>query len=253
MANFPTHLAIGIVSSGALATLTLASGLVAPADIVTLAVAGAVGGILPDIDLGSSRPSQALFTGLGIVIAFAVLFNVGYKYSIAEMWIIWTATFLAVRFIGHNVFHQLSHHRGIFHSLLAGLLFAALTAIFYVRGLGHGAPLAWLAGSFVLIGFITHLVLDEIYSVDFYNNRIKSSFGTALKLADFEHPGASVAMLAAVAVALVFAPPVQEFASIIAGKSLWLAFQDRLLPQDHNWFGVSADLQHAALGWLNKR
>ena len=253
MANFPTHLAVGIISSGALATLTLASGLVAPADIVTLAFAGAVGGILPDIDLGSSRPSQALFTGLGIVIAFAVLFNVGFKYSIAEMWIIWSATFLAVRFIGHNVFHHLSHHRGIFHSLLAALLFAALTAIFYARGLGHGAALAWLAGAFVFVGYLTHLVLDEIYSVDFDNNRLKASFGTALKLADFQHPAASVAMAAAVAVALVFAPPVQEFFTVVAAKPLWIAFQDRLLPHDHNWFGVTADLQHTVLSWLHKR
>ena len=75
MANFATHLAVGIVGSGAVATLTQASGMVPPSDIVTLAFAGAVGAILPDIDLGNSRPSQALFTGLGIVFAFIVLFN----------------------------------------------------------------------------------------------------------------------------------------------------------------------------------
>ena len=253
MANFPTHLAIGIIGSGALATLTLASGLVAPTDIVTLALAGAVGSVLPDIDLGSSRPSQALFSGLGVVIAFAVLFNVAYKLSIAEMWLIWTATFLGVRFIGHNIFHHLSHHRGIFHSLLAALMFASLTAIFYVRGLGHGAGLAWLAGCFVMFGFLIHLVLDEIYSVDFQNDKIKASFGSALKLADFRHPGASLAMAAAAVVAFAFAPPMNEFLGVIGDKSLWVAFQDRLLPHDHNWFGVSADLQNTILGWLNKR
>ena len=53
MANFATHLAVGIIGSGALATLTLASGMVPPADIVTLAIAGSVGAILPDIDLGT--------------------------------------------------------------------------------------------------------------------------------------------------------------------------------------------------------
>ena len=253
MANFPTHLAIGIVSSGALATLTLASGMVAPADIVTLAFAGAVGGVLPDIDLGNSRPSQALFTGLGIMLAFAMLFNVGFKYSIAEMFLLWTGTFLAVRYIGHNIFHHLSHHRGIFHSLLAGLMFACLTAIFYVRGLGHGPGLAWLAGSFVLIGFITHLVLDEIYSVDVANEKIKASFGTALKVADFRHPGASLAMAAALGVAFVFAPPMHDFIAVIGTKPLWVAFQDKLVPHDHNWFGVTADLQNAVLAWLGKR
>jgi len=253
MANFPTHLAVGIVASGALATLTLASGLVAPADIVTLAFAGAVGAVLPDIDLGSSRPSQALFSGLGVVLAFAVLFNVGYKYSIAEMWLMWTGTFLLVRFLGHALFHQLSHHRGIFHSLLAGLLFATLTAIFYVRGLGHGAGLAWLAGTFVLIGFLIHLILDEIYTVDFQNEKIKASFGTALKIADAKHPGASLAMLAALGVAIVFAPPLHDFFGVVGAKSLWLAFESRLLPQDLNWFGVTGDLRHAVMGWWGAR
>ncbi len=34
----------------------------------------------------------------------------------------------------------------------------------------------------VTIGYIVHLVLDEIYSVDLKNRKIKKSFGTALKL-----------------------------------------------------------------------
>ena len=55
MANFATHLAVGIIGSGALATLTQASGMVPQTDIVTLACAGAIGAILPDIDLGKQR------------------------------------------------------------------------------------------------------------------------------------------------------------------------------------------------------
>ena len=253
MANFATHLAVGIVGSGAVATLTQASGMVPPSDIVTLAFAGAVGAILPDIDLGNSRPSQALFTGLGIVFAFIVLFNLASTYSLAEMWLIWTATFLAVRFAGHNIFHHLSHHRGIFHSLIAGLFFSCLTAIFYVRFLGHGPGLAWLAGAFVFLGFLSHLVLDEIYSVDVFNERIKASFGTALKLADFQHPGASLAMAAALVLAFWFAPPTHDFLDVVLKKPLWVAFQDRLLPHDHNWFGISANLHDAVLNWLGKR
>lgn len=252
MANFATHLSIGIVASGALATLTLASGMVAPGDIVTLACAGAVGSILPDIDLDHSRPAQALFTGLGIVIAFAVLFNIGYRYSIIEMWLLWTATFLAVRFIGSNVFHHLSPHRGIFHSLLAALLFACLTAIFYARALAAPSALAWLAGGFVLIGYVTHLVLDEMYSVDVFNRRIKVSFGTALKPLDFSHPGASVAMAAAVVLAFLVAPPTQELVSILSGKALWAGLQARLLPPDHNWFGISASIQELAVSLFKR-
>ncbi len=252
MANFATHLAVGIVGSGALATLTQASGMVPSNDIVTLACAGAIGAILPDIDLGSSRPSQLLFTGLAIVIAFAVMFNLPPTYSLAEMWLAWTATFLGIRFVGHNVFHLISHHRGIFHSLAAGLLFTCLTAIFYVRGLGHGPGLAWLAGAFVFLGFLSHLILDEIYSVDVFNTKIKASFGTALKLLDFQHPGASIAMVAALALAFYFAPPTHDFLDVVLKKPLWVAFQDKLLPHDHNWFGVTASLQDALVNWIGK-
>ena len=253
MANFATHLAVGIIGSGALATLTQASGMVAQTDIVTLACAGAIGAILPDIDLGSSRPSQLLFTGLGIVIAFAVMFNLPATYSLAEMWLMWVATFLSIRFAGHNIFQRISRHRGIFHSVLSGLLFACLTAIFYVRGLGHGPGLAWLAAAFVLLGFLTHLSLDEIYSVDVFNTKIKASFGTALKLADFQSPGASLAMLAALALAFYLAPPMQDFLDVVLKKPLWVAFQGRLLPPDQNWFGVTASLQDAVVNWMGKR
>jgi len=40
---------------------------------------------------------------------------------------------------------------------------------------------------------------------------------------------------------------------VIGTKPLWVAFQDKLVPHDHNWFGVTADLQNAVLAWLGKR
>ncbi len=33
----------------------------------------------------------------------------------------------------------------------------------------------------VMLGFASHLVLDEIWSIDFRHYRLKSSFGTAIK------------------------------------------------------------------------
>jgi hypothetical protein len=49
----------------------------------------------------------------------------------------------------------------------------------------------------LFIGFLTHLVLDEIYSVDVMDVHIKKSFGTALKLVDTRNPAASSAMVVA--------------------------------------------------------
>lgn len=252
MANFTTHIAVGIVVSGALATLTLAANVVTPGEILTLAFTGALGSVLPDIDLQKSRPSQAIFLGLGIFLAFAVLFKVGYQFSIAEMWLIWLATFVGVRFIGHNVFHRIAEHRGIFHSILAAAFFATLTSILYVFAFNSHPALAWLGGGFMFIGYITHLTLDELYSVDVYNERIKASFGTALKLIDMQRPYASGAMGAALALAIWFAPSPMPFITAFQQVDVQGMIHDRFLPRDQNWFGITDDITQLA-GNLMKR
>ena len=100
MANFPTHIAVGTVVSGALATVTLATDVVAPEDLVAVTLAGVLGSVLPDIDLKDSRPSRAMFAGLAVFFSFAVLFSVERRYSIAEMLILWLGTLVFVRYVG---------------------------------------------------------------------------------------------------------------------------------------------------------
>ena len=62
MADFKTHAAVGVVGSGMLATLALATEIVPRGDLISLAFAGTFGSVLPDIDLQNSRASRALFT-----------------------------------------------------------------------------------------------------------------------------------------------------------------------------------------------
>src|SRR5215470_10495591 len=132
MANFPTHIAVGTVVSGALATVTLAAEVVAPENLVAVTLAGVLGSVLPDIDLKDSRPSRAMFAGLAVFFSFAVLFSLQQKYSIAEMIILWLGTLVLVRFVAGNLFHRFSYHRGIWHSLLAAAFSSFLTAaVFY--------------------------------------------------------------------------------------------------------------------------
>ena len=104
MANFPTHIAIGTVVSGALATVTVAADMVAPENIVAVTLAGVLGSVLPDIDLKDSRPARAMFAGLGVFFSFAVLFSLERKYSIAEMLILWLGTLLFVRYVAKEIF-----------------------------------------------------------------------------------------------------------------------------------------------------
>jgi membrane-bound metal-dependent hydrolase YbcI (DUF457 family) len=244
MANFPTHIAVGTVVSGALATATLAANVVAPENLVAVTLAGVLGSVLPDIDLKESRPSRAMFAGLAVFFSFAVLFSLENKYSIAEMLVLWLGTLLLVRYVGRNLFFHFSYHRGIWHSLLAAVFCGCLTAIVYSKLLGRNEGVAWLAAGFLVIGYLTHLVLDEIYSVDVMDAHIKRSFGTAVKLFDYSHLVDSSLMAVATLLAFLAAPPTKVFVEGISSHSLWTQLRQRMLPHER-WFDV--DWRHLAL------
>jgi len=245
MANFPTHIAIGTVVSGALATVTVAADLVAPENIVAVTLAGVLGSVLPDIDLKESRPARAMFAGLAVFFSFVVLFSLERTYSIAEMLILWLGTLLFVRYVGKEIFFRFSYHRGIWHSLLAMVFCAFVTAWIYSWLLRRDQGVAWLAAGFLSVGFLTHLILDEIYSVDVMDTRIKASFGTALKPLDKKHWGHSAAMAAAAGLVFLFTPPTKVFVENISSYTLWSGLHHRLLPEDNKWF--------AGMAWLVDR
>ena len=237
MANFPTHILVGTVVAGTLATLTLAADVIAPENLVAVTLAGCVGSVLPDIDLKDSRPSKALFAGLAIFFSFALLFHFAPHLSILEMWSLWIGTLLFVLFGLQKVFHKYSVHRGVWHTITAALVCSFATAIFFYYVLGRPDGVGWLAAGFMFIGYITHLTLDEIYSVDVLGAYIKRSFGTALKFIDMRYKIASTAMLAAGALLLLIVPPMKTFVDGMSSRTMWAGMQQRLLPQ-HQWFAL---------------
>lgn len=239
MADFATHLGWGAVGAGLAASATYAADIVPAAEIMTLTTAGVVGSVLPDIDLEKAVPSRMLFTGLGLVLAFIALFNFHATYSIAELWLIWTGVFVAVRYGAFHIFHRTASHRGVFHSLLAGLFFMVLTAAVLAHALGRGPVVAWMAGLFVLFGFLIHLILDEVYSVDFAGGHLKRSFGTAMKLFDYKAAIPSAAMAAALVAVFMLTPPVKDFAQIMAPRQVTHFFHERMFPQN-GWFNPRA-------------
>ena len=180
-----------------------------------------------------------MFAALGVFFSFAVLFTYATKYSIAELWLLWLGTLVFVRYGLQYAFHKLAVHRGVWHSILAAAFSAVLTALAFYYIFGREEGVAWLAAGFMFIGYLVHLALDEIYSVDVMDVRVKSSFGTALKPFDWRHPGASAAMAAAMAVAIWFAPSTHTFVDGLSSRDLWAGLNQRMLPQE-KWFGVVA-------------
>ena len=70
---------------------------------------------------------------------------------------------------------------------------------------------SWAIGFFLFFGYTIHLVLDEVYSADLLNSRVKRSFGTALKLVDYGNIGTSSVMVAAMLAAYLMAPSVESY------------------------------------------
>ena len=235
MANFNTHLAVGAIASGLGATMTMAAGVVPQDQLLTLTMAGIIGSVLPDIDLEKAAPSSMLFSGLGVVFAFVVLFQFTRQYSIAELWLVWIGVYALIRYGLFWAFHKRTRHRGIFHSLLAGAFFAALTAVIFDQIFGEEPLVARFAALFVFGGYLVHLTLDEISSVDFEGKIIKKSFGSALKPFDMRSWRASLAMASALVLVLIAAPSFQHFRTVVTTHNVIVFLQDRLLPKGE-WF-----------------
>ncbi len=195
MANFKTHLAGAALVSAAAATSAVALKMTAVDQAPVLFGLGMIGGLLPDVDAENSTPVRLVFNALGLVSAFwAVEYAVGQLSSIAELFLLGICAFLAVRYLFLALFLHLTEHRGVFHSLLAVLAFSLATVSASRHLIGSPPTLAWLHGLCLGTGYLTHLVLDELFSVDLSGRRIKRSFGTALKPIAFKNLKASLAL-----------------------------------------------------------
>lgn len=206
MANFATHLygAAAVSSVGALACHT--AGWADQSQTQTLFLLGVAGGLLPDIDSDSSTPIRAFFTLLGAVLGFAAGFAFVGQLAPVELGLVWLGVFLAVRYGVLEIFARFTVHRGLLHSLLAAVFMGMAAVHLSLHWLGIAPQQAWLNGLFITLGYLTHLVLDELYSVNLLNARVKRSFGTALKPLSLRAPWASMLMVVAVAAMAYTAP-----------------------------------------------
>jgi hypothetical protein len=138
-------------------------------------------GMLPDLDSDYGVPLRETmaFTAAIVPMLLVARFQ-SLALSHDEMVLAAITLYLFVRFGITNMIRKYTVHRGMFHSIPAALIFTGLAFI-----LTGAAPLeirCFKAGG-VLAGFMSHLILDEIYAVEWKGGqwRFKKSFGTALK------------------------------------------------------------------------
>ncbi len=210
MADFNTHIfaAAAAASFGATVCTKLLDLPVSTALLLT--VGGCIGGVLPDIDLKYSMPSKILFSVFGAIASIAWMFARLSDFTVSELWVFAIVIFLMVRFPLWALFHQFTVHRGSLHSLAAALMFGILTAVVAEHVLNTASDTSWLLAGFVVAGVLVHLILDEVYSVDFMGARIKRSFGSAFKLLDTQRLSASCLVLFVSLVAWFWTPSTDE-------------------------------------------
>jgi len=229
MANFSVHFSVaaGVSLMGASTYLNVDA--VTPNEALLLFIAGTLGGILPDVDSDHSRPLHIVFTGVYIVFAFSLINSLP-KLSIIETWLMLGGIYLVFREALLPAFRDWTIHRGIFHSVLAAVFFAFLTSamLFWLYGLSE--KLAWLMGLFVFIGYLVHLLLDEFYSVDFNNKRLKRSWGTAFKLVNRKNWGNTFLFFIGTLMAFQMTPPSQAFINFIFDTQLYENMLQSFLP-----------------------
>ncbi|GAB2721177.1 metal-dependent hydrolase [Halomonas garicola] len=215
MANFRTHITVAAAGGALLACAGYQLQGWPPLQALAACALTAFGGILPDIDADHSRSSRLIFT----ILAIPALVVGG---VLLQPWLTPGALLLAcggiyigVRYVGGTLFSRFTVHRGGWHSLLAATLCTWAVAALSFHWLAQPGWLAWVHGLAVLAGFLIHLMLDEIYSVDVAGGRLKRSFGTALKPFDLHRPVASLLMLAATAALLPWLPPWEALEALL--------------------------------------
>lgn len=209
MANFATHL-YGAALVSSVATLGLyGTGLAGAQTAQACFFLGVAGGLLPDIDANASKPVRGFFTLLAVALAFFISFALTGRLPLWGLFLVWLGTFLLVRFGVFEAFARFTVHRGVWHSWLAVALSALTATNLAYHLLDIDARGAWLAGGFIGLGYLTHLCLDELASIDFWGRRVRRSFGTALKPWSSAAPWASLGMLALVLALSYTAPSVE--------------------------------------------
>lgn len=181
MAGFKTHITTstavgvafgywGVVDQG----MSIESGLLAGGLC-------SVSGMLPDLDSDSGVPLRETSMFLAAIAPMLMIDrwrDMGLTHesmALAAMLI-----YVAIRFVAVEFFKRFTVHRGMWHSIPAALI-AGLIA--YLLMPCPSEAIRVYKSLAVFVGFMTHLILDEIWSLDFSRGRFrtKKSFGTALK------------------------------------------------------------------------
>ena len=161
-----------------------------------------VAGMLPDLDSDTGVPVRETLCFVAVLIP-ALMIPRFRALGVEPEWIaLWSILiYVGFRFGVGTIFKKYTKHRGMWHSIPAALIAGLVT---FLVTMSSDLEMRVFKSWAVMLGFMSHLVLDEIYAIDLYGKRIrlKKSFGTALKF--FSHsPWANISTYGKLAIVIV--------------------------------------------------
>jgi hypothetical protein len=233
VAEFKTHLTITSIGSSIASIMLFASAIATPQEVILYFTLGVVGGLLPDIDSDNSLPVRLLFTFIATVISFLVMFKQPPDNTAIELFLVWMGSFVFIKYFLFSLFTKITVHRGIIHSIPAAVLFGFVSTILLYRIFHFNGFVAWMAGLFVFGGYIIHLLLDELYSLNFTGSGTKKSAGTAFKFGNASDLKSTFFIYLALVLLFVAMPEHNHFFSTILDTGTYHHL--KFFPSD-SWF-----------------
>lgn len=180
MADFKTHVTFSSVLGCGYAFAGMTAGIETSTSLVAGGLCG-LSGMLPDVDSDSGIPRRETMGFAAAIVPMLLVERfqqAGLRYD--EMVLAAAALYFGIRFGVSKLIGHFSVHRGMWHSIPAALIFAGL-AFLITRT--TDPELKYFKAFAVFLGVMSHLVLDEVYSVDTRGvvPKFKKSFGTAVK------------------------------------------------------------------------
>ena len=181
MADFKTHITTSTVLG---VGYGVAGYFYGQLPVETCLLAGglcSVSGMLPDLDSDSGRPVQEMSAFAAACIPMLMLDRFEtWQWSKEMICLAAALIYVVVRFGVAEIFKRYTVHRGMWHSIPACLTCGLLTFLIVAH---QDLALRLFKSGAVVAGFLSHLVLDEIWSVSLRSGRLnlKRSTGTALK------------------------------------------------------------------------
>ncbi|MBF8274439.1 MAG: hypothetical protein HW380_3544 [Magnetococcales bacterium] len=182
MAGFKAHFVTAAAVGGLVGTHLLQEQLLEPQGVLAGFFLAILGGLLPDVDADNSTLLALAMTVAAMIVSFLVMFSQSDRFDAVQLVSLWLGCYLFFKWAVFGVVTRLTTHRGIFHSIPAAVLGGLLAVLLLHRLFGWHIRSAWLGGGFVWLGYMVHLILDEVTSLNMFGFRgIRHSLGSALK------------------------------------------------------------------------